>query len=117
MPMYAEPSDWQKAAEDWVRHRTIRDSPATPRSSEGMSTPRHESRTPRHESRTPRHESRTPRHESRTPRHDSRTPHGTPHGHGSGRSSRSHSVRSTPHTNTSPRSMSLGDATPLYDEN
>lgn len=27
------------------------------------------------------------------------------------------SARSTPHTNTSPRSMSFGDATPLYDEN
>lgn len=27
------------------------------------------------------------------------------------------SVRGTPHTNTSPRSMQLGDATPLYDEN
>ncbi|XP_068633718.1 transcription elongation factor SPT6 [Battus philenor] len=135
MPMYSEPSDWQKAAEDWVRHRSARDTPSTPRSSEGMPTPRHESRTPRHESRTPRHESRTPRHESRTPRHESRTPHGHghshshshghghshshshSHGHSSGRSSRSHSVRSTPHTNTSPRSMSLGDATPLYDEN
>lgn len=31
-----------------------------------------------------------------------------------GRSPRS--VRSTPRTNTSPHSMSLGDATPLYDE-
>lgn len=27
------------------------------------------------------------------------------------------SARGTPHTNTSPRSMQLGDATPLYDEN
>lgn len=27
------------------------------------------------------------------------------------------SVRSTPRTNTSPHSMSIGDATPLYDEN
>ncbi|XP_047532967.1 transcription elongation factor SPT6 isoform X2 [Vanessa atalanta] len=102
LPVYTEPSDWQKAAEDWVRHRSVRDTPATPRSSEGMSTPRHELRA------TPRHDLRS------TPRHDGR---GTPHGHGSGRSSRAHSVRSTPHTNTSPRSMSLGDATPLYDEN
>ncbi|XP_046966341.1 transcription elongation factor SPT6 [Vanessa cardui] len=117
LPVYTEPSDWQKAAEDWVRHRSVRDTPATPRSSEGMSTPRESSRTPRMDSRsTPRHDLRaTPRHELRaTPRHDGR---GTPHGHGSGRSSRAHSVRSTPHTNTSPRSMSLGDATPLYDEN
>ncbi|XP_061383631.1 transcription elongation factor SPT6 [Danaus plexippus] len=119
--VYTEPSDWQKAAEDWVRHRA-RD--------ESTSTPRHATRTPRHDARaTPRHDSRgTPRHDSRgTPRHDARssvhstphsTPHATPHGHtSSGRSSRSHSARSTPHTNTSPRSMSLGDATPLYDEN
>ncbi|CAH4028346.1 unnamed protein product [Pieris brassicae] len=107
LPVFTEPSDWQKAAEDWVRHRTVRDTPATPRSSEGMSTPR-QSRTPRMDSRsTPRHDMRS------TPRHDARS---TPHGH-SGRSSRAHSVRSTPHTNTSPRSMSLGDATPLYDEN
>ncbi|CAH2250199.1 transcription elongation factor SPT6 [Pararge aegeria] len=116
MPVYTEPSDWQKAAEDWVRHnRTVRDTPATPRS-DGMSTPRDSSRTPRMDSRsTPRHDMRsTPRHDMRTPRHDGRS---TPHGHSSGRSSRSHSVRSTPHTNTSPRSMSLGDATPLYDEN
>ncbi|CAG9561741.1 unnamed protein product [Danaus chrysippus] len=119
--VYTEPSDWQKAAEDWVRHRA-RD--------ESTSTPRHATRTPRHDARaTPRHDARgTPRHDSRgTPRHDGRssvhstphsTPHATPHGHtSSGRSSRSHSARSTPHTNTSPRSMSLGDATPLYDEN
>ncbi|XP_049873145.1 transcription elongation factor SPT6 [Pectinophora gossypiella] len=126
VPVYTEPADWQKAAEDWVRHRGGgRDTPATPRSSEGMSTPRQSSRTPRMDSRsTPRHESRRhesrhdrherhERHESRESRHESR---GTPHAH-SGRSSRAHSVRSTPHTNTSPRSMSLGDATPLYDEN
>ncbi|XP_034831769.1 transcription elongation factor SPT6 [Maniola hyperantus] len=116
MPVYTEPSDWQKAAEDWVRHnRTVRDTPVTPRS-DGMSTPRDSSRTPRMDSRsTPRHDMRsTPRHDMRTPRHDGRS---TPHSHGSGRSSRAHSARSTPHTNTSPRSMSLGDATPLYDEN
>ncbi|XP_063383869.1 transcription elongation factor SPT6 [Cydia fagiglandana] len=107
VPVYQEPSDWQKAAEDWVRHRTVRDTPATPRSSEGMSTPRQSSRTPRMDSRS------TPRHDSRTPRHDSRS---TPRSH-SGRQSRAQSVRSTPQTNTSPRSMSLGDATPLYDEN
>ncbi|XP_072949426.1 transcription elongation factor SPT6 [Epargyreus clarus] len=100
---YTEPSDWQKAAEDWVRHRA-RDTP-------GAATPG-SVRTPS-ASRTPRHDARTPRHDARTPRHEVRTPHA----HGSGRSSRAHSVRSTPHTNTSPRSMSLGDATPLYDEN
>lgn len=112
-PVYTEPSDWQKAAEDWVRHRTVRDTPSTPRS-DGMSTPRQSQRTPRMDARsTPRHDMRS------TPRHDARsTPHGTPHhGHSSGRSSRAASARSTPHTNTSPRSMSMGDATPLYDEN
>ncbi|XP_045447974.1 transcription elongation factor SPT6 [Melitaea cinxia] len=109
LPVYAEPSDWQKAAEDWVRHRSVRDTPATPRS-DGTGTPRSEPRS------TPRHDARaTPRHDMRaTPRHDARS---TPHGPASGRSSRAHSLRSTPHTNTSPRSMSLGDATPLYDEN
>lgn len=109
LPVYAEPSDWQKAAEDWVRHRSVRDTPATPRS-DGTGTPRSEPRS------TPRHDARaTPRHELRaTPRHDARS---TPHAPASGRSSRAHSLRSTPHTNTSPRSMSLGDATPLYDEN
>ncbi|CAH0715376.1 unnamed protein product, partial [Brenthis ino] len=129
IPVYTEPSDWQKAAEDWVRHRSVRDTPATPRSSEGMSTPRESSRTPRMDARsTPRHDMRgTPRHDSRHDRHDARgTPrhdaHGTPRHDArstphSGRSSRAHSARSTPHTNTSPRSMSLGDATPLYDEN
>lgn len=111
---YTEPADWQKAAEDWVRHRSARDTPATPRSTDSVSTPRHSNRTPRSESRsTPRHDARS------TPRHNARsTPHSsTPHGSTPGRSSRAHSVRSTPHTNTSPRSMSLGDATPLYDEN
>lgn len=116
MPVYTEPSDWQKAAEDWVRHRnTARDTPSTPRTSEGMSTPRTMSArsTPRMDTRsTPRMDARsTPRMDVRsTPRMDVRS---TP----SGRSSRATSVRSTPHTNTSPRSMSLGDATPLYDEN
>jgi len=38
------------------------------------------------------------------------------HGPGASMSSKS-SVRSTPRTNTSPHSMNLGDATPLYDEN
>lgn len=131
LPVYTEPSDWQKAAQDWVRHRSVRDAPATPRG-EGGATPRHSSRTPRmeHGSRsTPRHDMRsTPRHDGRGTPHDGRgtphdgrgTPHdgrGTPHSHHSGRSSRAQSVRSTPHTNTSPRSMSLGDGTPLYDEN
>lgn len=102
--LYTEPADWQKAAEDWVRHRS-RDTPGTP------GTPRaghaHAGHAHAGHARTPRHDARS------TPRHDAR---GTPHSH-SGRSSRAHSLRSTPHTNTSPRSMSLGDATPLYDEN
>lgn len=50
-----------------------------------------------------RDSSATPRSERNTPRSmGQRTPR---------------SVRSTPRTNTSPHSMSLGDATPLYDEN
>ncbi|CAG9102905.1 hypothetical protein JYU34_005682 [Plutella xylostella] len=95
LPVYSEPSDWQKAAEDWVRHRGVghpRDSPATPRASQR--TPRS---TPRHDHRTPR---ASPRASPRPPRAPSAR--STPH---------------TPHTNTSPRSMSMGDSTPLYDEN
>ncbi|KAH8341802.1 hypothetical protein KR074_006796 [Drosophila pseudoananassae] len=38
-------------------------------------------------------------------------------GHGASAVSSKSSVRSTPRTNTSPHSMNLGDATPLYDEN
>nr|XP_017089700.2 transcription elongation factor SPT6 [Drosophila bipectinata] len=38
-------------------------------------------------------------------------------GHGASTVSSKSSVRSTPRTNTSPHSMNLGDATPLYDEN
>ncbi|XP_060803163.1 transcription elongation factor SPT6 [Amyelois transitella] len=111
---YADPSDWQKAAEDWVRHRSVRDTPSS-----DISTPRHAGRTPRADSRaTPRHDSRsTPRHEPRSTPHPPHPPHTPRTPHSSGRASRAHSVRSTPHTNTSPRSMSLGDATPLYDEN
>ncbi|XP_050557944.1 transcription elongation factor SPT6 [Spodoptera frugiperda] len=102
---YTDPADWQKAAEDWMR-RNNREASSTPRAS---ATPR-ASRTPRdvrdvRDVRDARSLG-TPR----TPR--------TPGGAGmSGRSSRAMSLRSTPHTNTSPRSMSLGDATPLYDEN
>lgn len=100
-PGYADPADWQKAAEDWMR-RNNREPSSTPRAS---ATPR-ASRTPR-DVRDAR-DARELR-EVREVR--------TPHAHSSGRSSRAHSLRSTPHTNTSPRSMSLGDATPLYDEN
>ncbi|XP_037868375.1 transcription elongation factor SPT6 [Bombyx mori] len=125
---YTEPADWQKAAEDWVRHRggSARDTPRRTPRHDARSTPRHDARsTPRQDARsTPRQDVRsTPRQDVRTtPRYDARsTPHSqmytpthTPH---TPRSSRTHSARSTPHTNTSPRSMSLGDATPLYDEN
>lgn len=48
-----------------------------------------------------------------TPRYDDKGKQ-TPQ-YQSGKSPRS--VRSTPRTDTSPRSMTLGDATPLYDEN
>lgn len=53
---------------------------------------------------------------STTPRHDDhsqKTPQFDPYA--IGKSPRS--ARTTPGTNTSPRSMTLGDATPLYDEN
>lgn len=113
---YSEPADWQKAAEDWMR-RNNREASSTPRA---PTTPR-APRTPRdHHSHV--RDARTPHaHTPHAHTPHAHTPHAhTPHAHtphSSGRSSRAHSLRSTPHTNTSPRSMSLGDATPLYDEN
>nr|CAI5827545.1 unnamed protein product [Callosobruchus analis] len=83
----AESMDWQKAAEAWAAR-----SKGTPRS-EGRNTPRSVGQ------RTPRYDQmsdidRRMKNMGKSPR----------------------SARSTPRTNTSPHSMSLGDATPLYDE-
>lgn len=65
-------------------------------------------------SRTPRYDEnpqKTPQYDDMRPlsrsSHDSNYP--------SGKSPRS--TRSSPRTNTSPHSMTLGDSTPLYDEN
>ncbi|XP_046421769.1 transcription elongation factor SPT6 [Neodiprion fabricii] len=96
MPTLAgDPMDWKKAAEAWAKLKQI-----TPRIS-GNSTPRYEDsrKTPRGYDdgsgrATPRNRPPT----ARTPSYKS--------------------PRGTPHTNSSPRSMSLsGDGTPLYDEN
>ncbi|KAF5296511.1 hypothetical protein FQR65_LT01500 [Abscondita terminalis] len=83
-----ENMDWQKAAEAWARSNN-RDSHSGPRG-DSRNTPRSTGQ------RTPRYEDleRT-KYIGKSPR----------------------SSRSTPRTNTSPHSMSLGDATPLYDEN
>ncbi|XP_017776397.1 PREDICTED: transcription elongation factor SPT6 isoform X2 [Nicrophorus vespilloides] len=84
-----ESTDWQKAAEAWARSKGGREG-GTPRSEAGRGTPRSQGqRTPRYD------DERSRKSVGKSPR----------------------SVRSTPRTNTSPHSMSLGDATPLYDEN
>ncbi|CAH1116319.1 unnamed protein product [Phaedon cochleariae] len=82
----SETMDWQKAAEAWAAR-----SKGTPRS-ESRNTPRSMGQ------RTPRYNENDERMRMKN----------------IGKSPRS--VRSTPRTNTSPHSMSLGDATPLYDE-
>lgn len=88
-----ESMDWQKAAEAWARSKN-RDGGATPRS-EGRNTPRSTGqRTPRFDDVRNDLERSRMKNVGKSPR----------------------SVRSTPRTNTSPHSMSLGDATPLYDE-
>lgn len=68
------------------------------------------------------------RSQNRTPRYDDENPRSTPQydERSSSRASRDNysaagksprSARSSPRTNTSPRSMTMGDSTPLYDEN
>ncbi|KOC62569.1 Transcription elongation factor SPT6 [Habropoda laboriosa] len=86
-----DPMDWKKAAEAWARLKSgPRVSGSTPRYEESRKTPRnYEESVGR---TTPRNRTST-----RTPSYKS--------------------PRGTPHTNSSPRSMSLsGDGTPLYDE-
>lgn len=106
--------DWQKAAEAWARSKN-RDSSGiailthfrnfkpsnlfvilvTPRSDMGRITPRSQGqRTPRYDDMRNEMDRSRMKNMSKSPR----------------------SIRSTPRTNTSPHSMSLGDATPLYDE-
>ncbi|XP_029678136.1 transcription elongation factor SPT6 isoform X2 [Formica exsecta] len=89
-----DPTDWKKAAEAWARLK---------------SNPRVSGSTPRYE------ESR------KTPRsYEESVGRTTPSGRSRPSSTRTPSYKSprgTPHTNSSPRSMSLsGDGTPLYDE-
>ncbi|KOX79279.1 Transcription elongation factor SPT6 [Melipona quadrifasciata] len=86
-----DPMDWKKAAEAWARLK---------------SGPRMSTSTPRYE------ESR------RTPRnYEESVGRTTPRNRTSNRTPSYKSPRGTPHTNSSPRSMSLsGDGTPLYDE-
>lgn len=85
----SEAMDWQKAAEAWVR-----------KTGGGGSTPRQT----------------TPRYVDDGLNMESSSGRGSQDRMGrTGKSPRS--ARSTPRTNTSPHSMSLGDATPLYDEN
>ncbi|XP_031835725.1 transcription elongation factor SPT6 isoform X1 [Nomia melanderi] len=85
-----DPMDWKKAAEAWARLKTGPRMSSTPRYDESRKTPRnYEESVGR---TTPRNRTST-----RTPSYKS--------------------PRGTPHTNSSPRSMSLsGDGTPLYDE-
>ncbi|XP_017793154.1 PREDICTED: transcription elongation factor SPT6-like isoform X2 [Habropoda laboriosa] len=85
-----DPMDWKKAAEAWARLKSGPRVGSTPRYEESRKTPRnYEESVGR---TTPRNRTST-----RTPSYKS--------------------PRGTPHTNSSPRSMSLsGDGTPLYDE-
>ncbi|TGZ45905.1 transcription elongation factor SPT6 isoform X2 [Temnothorax longispinosus] len=90
-----DPTDWKKAAEDWAARikSGSRVSGSTPRYEESRRTPRN---------------------------YDEPVGRTTPSGRSRPSSTRTPSYRSprgTPHTNSSPRSMSLsGDGTPLYDE-
>ncbi|XP_054274705.1 transcription elongation factor SPT6-like isoform X1 [Macrosteles quadrilineatus] len=135
--MPTDPMDWRKAAEEWAKLKNRENTNTTPR--QGSSTPsRYEDRrmTPRNNLRSPRQPQYKPSPRQgyeQSPRNfDSlkspRLPPGTgpydPYGLGSTKSPRyvpsPRSGRSTPRTINSPRSMiesSLGDATPLYDEN
>ncbi|XP_014483387.1 PREDICTED: transcription elongation factor SPT6 isoform X1 [Dinoponera quadriceps] len=89
-----DPTDWRKAAEAWARLKGgPRVSGSTPRYEESRKTPRN---------------------------YDESAGRTTPSGRNRPSSTRTPSYKSprgTPHTNSSPRSMSLsGDGTPLYDE-
>ncbi|XP_012233466.2 transcription elongation factor SPT6 isoform X2 [Linepithema humile] len=89
-----DPTDWKKAAEAWARLKSgPRVSGSTPRYDESRKTPRN---------------------------YDESIGRTTPSGRSRPSSTRTPSYKSprgTPHTNSSPRSMSLsGDGTPLYDE-
>lgn len=87
-----EAMDWQKAAEAWVRKTGSGGVSSTPR----QTTPRYvDDGLSMGPDRNSSHQERMLGRTGKSPR----------------------SVRSTPRTNTSPHSMSLGDATPLYDEN
>lgn len=90
-----ESTDWQKAAEAWARSKN-RDTNNTPRS-DGRNTPRTVNQ------RTPRFDDLRSDIDRTRMKNVGKSP--------------ARSMRSTPRTNTSPHSMSLGDATPLYDEN
>ncbi|XP_066596697.1 transcription elongation factor SPT6 isoform X2 [Prorops nasuta] len=89
-----DPMDWKKAAEAWARLKqpAPRVSGSTPRYEESRKTPRS-------------YDDSSGRSTPRSRQTSSRIP------------SSYKSPRGTPHTNSSPRSMSLsGDGTPLYDE-
>ncbi|XP_029038298.1 transcription elongation factor SPT6-like isoform X2 [Osmia bicornis bicornis] len=92
VPSASDATNWSKAAEAWARSKqtTSKEFNTTPRYDESRKTPRNQEAP--NERATPRN--RTP--SARTPSYKS--------------------PRGTPFTNSSPRSMSLGDGTPLYDE-
>ncbi|XP_039292182.1 transcription elongation factor SPT6 isoform X2 [Nilaparvata lugens] len=141
-----DPMDWRKRAEEWARQKASQQQPPgaqTPRSQDGRSTPRSGGTTPRYDSRDSRsgHSNRMSHHRSpRTPsfkpphaannnydmssprvagRYDPQQQQQLGYNSKSPRYTQS-PAPSTPRTINSPRSMvesSLGDATPLYDEN
>ncbi|XP_055370819.1 transcription elongation factor SPT6 isoform X2 [Condylostylus longicornis] len=104
---HQENIDWQMANDAWASRKKPN---STPRDNiPGGFTPRggHNNRTPRYDDtfskETPQYDERPSSRSSRSGANDNR------------KSPRS--IRSTPRTNTSPTSMTLGDSTPLYDEN
>uniref|UniRef100_A0A6B2EJU3 Transcription elongation factor SPT6 n=1 Tax=Phlebotomus kandelakii TaxID=1109342 RepID=A0A6B2EJU3_9DIPT len=99
-----ENHEWQQAEDSWARAK------GTP----GGTTPRE--RGGRGSSRTPRYdEYQQHGHPRKTPQYDNGRPMSRSGRSDYGKSPRS--SRSSPRTNTSPRSMTLGDSTPLWDEN
>uniref|UniRef100_A0A7G3AZW4 Transcription elongation factor SPT6 n=1 Tax=Lutzomyia longipalpis TaxID=7200 RepID=A0A7G3AZW4_LUTLO len=101
--------EWQRADDAWARSK------GTP----GQATPR--DRSGRGSSRTPRYDEYPQQQQQqhggprKTPQYDNGRPMSRSGRSDYGKSPRS--SRSSPRTNTSPRSMTIGDSTPLWDEN
>jgi len=112
-----EPTDWKRAAEAWAQSRPKNNAQQRNNPDSSRNTPRSSGANQRFDDqrRTPRSGDMQGRSTPRgmagpSPAHHggSRAGSATPRDRGAS--------RSTPRSNTSPRSMEMGDATPLYDE-